>query len=125
MPIFLHSFNTCKRWYFGQFEKGIFYKTAMETTSFIVRGHMIHLSVATGSLRLDVAGDTRSAIQSHNSSKAEQVTLKFWIHSAIVKLRTFTSQKFLICGRFHVHGACISSMAANAVVTLKRNLPKM
>lgn len=24
MQIFLRSFNACKRWYFGQFEKGIF-----------------------------------------------------------------------------------------------------
>lgn len=66
------------RWYSTQFVQGIFSKTAMETLFFnAFTGHMAHLSVGTGSRWHDVAGATRSLIILHNTSKVEQIILKF------------------------------------------------
>lgn len=73
---------------------GIICKNA-RTFAFI--GHMIHLSVGTGSLGQDVAGATRCLIAMHDFSKAEQeVSSQFFCEIADHHLPE------IICGCYHM-----------------------
>lgn len=82
------------------------------------KGHMIHSSVGSG-----IEGFIRAPIASHNSSKALQVILKFWIYSSrpLPLIRGWGGAFLAPC---YLHRLQIAITTASEGVSMEMNLPK-
>lgn len=89
-------FFMCSGGISSEWERWISQNCNGKTFLFAFAGHVILLSGA---------GATVGCIASHNSSKTEQIILKFWIDGSTVKSYITTSQKS------HSKGAWLSSIA--------------